>query len=213
MSNVTDELKRMKANADRAEADHRDMLKKIEDLERKNEEERRDRARHTSRDQRADDNAQVTPDICKVLKTARLMRKLDGSRRNVNSWSEFMSDLRTVSLSFPSLKPCLDHLDSHEPDGVESPVRSTSDKILFALLQASTTALAHQIVTGFDRSSTVDRPASGIEALRQLRDTVLPSTLGDYYGALHSVTDPPIVISSRNDPRSTLLTYAANIRS
>jgi hypothetical protein len=40
-----------------------------------------------------------------------------------------------------------------------------------------------------------------------------PSTLGDYYGALHSVTDPAIVISSRNDPRSTLLTYAANIRS
>ena len=165
----------MKVNAERAEVEHRNMLKKIGDLEREAEEERREYARRASRDQRADDSAQVTPDICKVLKTARLMRKLDGSRRNANSWNEFMSDLRTVSLSFPSLKPCLDHLDSHEPDGVESPVRGTSDKILFALLQASTTALAHQIVTGFDRSSTVNRPPSGIEALRQLRDTVLPS--------------------------------------
>jgi hypothetical protein len=211
MSSFTSELKHMKEAAARAEAEQRELLKKIEDLQRKDEEDRRGRERRASRDRNADE--QVTPDICKVLKTARLMRKLDGSRRNVNSWSEFMSDLRTVSLSFPSLKICLDHLDSHEPDGVESPVRSAPDKILFALLQASTTALAHQIVTGFDRSSTVDHPPSGIEALRQLRDTVLPSTLGDYYGALHTVTDPPIVISSRNDPRSTLLTYAANLRS
>ena len=212
---MTSEVQRLKDQAERAEAERRDLLKKIEELERRterqNEQDRRDRDRRASRDRNADE--QVTPDICKVLKAARLMRKLDGSRRNVNSWSEFASDLRTVSLSFPSLKQCLDHLDSHEPDGVESPVRSAPDKILFALLQASTTALAHQIVTGFDRSSTADHPPSGIEALRQLRDTVLPSTLGDYYGALHAVTDPPIVISSRNDPRSTLLTYAANLRS
>jgi hypothetical protein len=68
------------------------------------------------------------------------------------------------------------------------------------------------MVTGLERASQNGEPSSGIAALRQLRDAVQPSTLGDFYAAVRLVAVPTLTISSRHDPRTSLLSYTTGIR-
>jgi hypothetical protein len=158
---------------------------------------------------------QVTPapsdtaDIYKVLKFARTVRRLDCITRSPSAWAEYVSDLRTCTLSSPLMRDCILHVEAQNPDDTGSPIDTAADHALFTLLQSTTTGLAHQMVSGLERSS--DKP-SGIAALRLLRDAVQPSTIGDYYTSLRAVCVPTLTISSRHDPRAPLLRYTTEVK-
>jgi hypothetical protein len=150
-------------------------------------------------------------DIYKVLKFARTVRRLDCITRSPSAWAEYVSDLRTCTLSSPLMRDCIQHVETQDPDTSGPPNNTAADHALFTLLQATTTGLAHRIVSGLERSGSRDQP-SGIAALHQLRDAVQPSTLGDYYTSLRAVTIPTLTISSRHDPRAPLLRYTTEVK-
>jgi hypothetical protein len=114
-----------------------------------------------------------TTDLYKVLKFARTVRRLDCITRSPSAWAEYVSDLRTCTLSSPLMRDCILHVEAQNPDDTGSPNDTAADHALFTLLQSTTTGLAHQMVSGLERSS--DKP-SGIAALRLLRDAVQPLT-------------------------------------
>ena len=147
-------------------------------------------------------------DVSKVLKHARHVRKLDCLHRSPTVWAEFYGDIRTASLSFPSLRACLAQIETTSNEAVDP----EANHALFILLQATTTGLAHQIVTGLERSTDPGHTPSGINALKELRDAVQPCTIGDLYSAVDAVAVPCLSISSRDDPRATILTYTTNVR-
>jgi hypothetical protein len=151
-------------------------------------------------------------DVHKCLKHSRFVRKLDGVTRSSGAWAEYYSDLRTCTLTSPPIRECLAHVERQQPDSEGAPNGTAADHALFTLLQATTTGLAHQMVTGLERASQNGEPSSGIAALRQLRDAVQPSTLGDFYAAVRLVAVPTLTISSRHDPRTSLLSYTTGIR-
>jgi hypothetical protein len=151
-------------------------------------------------------------DVHKCLKHSRFVRKLDGVTRSSGAWAEYYSDLRTCTLTSPPIRECLAHVERQTPDSEGAPNGTAADHALFTLLQATTTGLAHQMVTGLERASQNGEPSSGIAALRQLRDAVQPSTLGDFYAAVRLVAVPTLTISSRHDPRTSLLSYTTGIR-
>jgi hypothetical protein len=152
-----------------------------------------------------------TPDITKVLKAARFVKKLDGITRSAGAWAEYYSDLRTSTLSSAPIRACLTHVESNAEDTLSTPNGTAADHALFTLLQATTTGLAHAIVTGLERSAS-GYSVSGIKALRQLKDAVQPSTLGDFYAAVRAVAIPNLSISARHDPRIHLIRYITEVK-
>ena len=157
---------------------------------------------------------QVAPpdnlDISKVLKAARFVKKLDGTVRSAGAWAEYYSDLRTSTLTSAPIRACLTHVESDASDTLSTPNGTAADHALFTLLQATTTGLAHAIVTGLERSAS-GYSVSGITALRLLKDSVQPSTLGDYYAAIRAVAVPNLPISARHDPRTHLIRYITEV--
>jgi hypothetical protein len=158
--------------------------------------------------------SQVAPpdtlDISKVLKAARFVKKLDGTVRSAGAWAEYYSDLRTSTLTSASIRACLTHVESNAEDTLSTPNGTAADHALFTLLQATTTGLAHAIVTGLERSAS-GYSVSGITALRQLKDSVQPSTLGDFYAAVRAVAVSNLPISARHDPRTHLIRYITEV--
>jgi hypothetical protein len=87
-------------------------------------------------------------DVHKCLKHSRFVRKLDGVTRSSGAWAEYYSDLRTCTLTSPPIRECLAHVEQQTPDSEDGPNGTAADHALFTLLQATTTGLAHQMVTG-----------------------------------------------------------------